>query len=55
MNETTTSNVPVDVFPLASVAVQVTIVVPIANIEPLGGVQVTVGDGSWLSVISDGG
>ena len=42
---TVTVNVPVDLLPLKSVDVQVTVVVPIGNVEPDGGVQVTAGWG----------
>ena len=37
-------------LPLASVAVQSTVVLPTAKVEPDGGTQVTVGAGSTLSV-----
>ena len=47
---TVTSNVADAPLPVASVAVQVTVVVPRSNAEPLGGVQPTVGAGSTSSV-----
>jgi hypothetical protein len=37
-------------LPLESVAVQVTFVVPIANVEPEAGLHLVVGDGSAVSV-----
>ena len=43
-------NVPVVLLPDASVAVHVIVVTPIGNMLPDGGLQVTVGDGSALSV-----
>src|SRR3954447_27059086 len=39
-----------ETLPLASLAVQVTVVVPTANLEPEAGSQVTTGFGSSLSV-----
>ena len=47
---TATLNEAVDLLRLASVAVHETEVVPRANIEPDAGVQLTVGDGSTLSL-----
>ena len=48
---TTTLNVfGAEVLPLASLATQVTVVVPTANLEPEAGSQVTTGFGSSLSV-----
>jgi hypothetical protein len=41
-------------LPLASVAVQVTVVVPMAKIEPDGGAQSTTGAGSTSSVAVGG-
>ena len=38
------------VFPTESVATQLTVVKPIGNTLPEGGVQVTVGNGSYRSV-----
>ena len=40
MSSTVTVNAASDVLPAASVAMQVTVVVPSGNIDPLGGVQV---------------
>ena len=51
---TTTLNVPLDVLPCASRAVQVTVVVPTANTAPEAGSQVTAGFGSSLSVAVGG-
>ena len=45
-----TVNVPVPGFPAASVAVQVTVVVPTGNDEPGGGIQVTTRLGVSTSV-----
>ena len=45
-----TVNVPVPGFPAASVAVQVTVVVPTGNDEPGGGMQVTTRLGVSTSV-----
>jgi len=42
---TVTGNVHVAVFPAVSVAVQVTVVVPVGNIDPDGGTQATVTPG----------
>src|SRR5438046_3403322 len=42
-----------ELFPLASVAWQVTVVVPFGKVEPLGGVQVVVEPGQ-LSLAVDG-
>ena len=42
---TVTVKVPVEVLPPKSVDVQVTVVVPIGNVDPDGGVQVTAGWG----------
>ena len=39
-----------ELFPLASVAVHVTFVLPIANVDPESGLQPTVGFGSTVSV-----
>ena len=47
---TVTLKVPDELLPVASVAVQVTVVVPRSKAEPLGGVQPTVGAGSTSSV-----
>nr|WP_238145304.1 hypothetical protein [Antricoccus suffuscus] len=47
---TVTENVPVPVFPAASVAVHDTVVVPRANVDPEVGVQTTTGLGSTSSV-----
>ena len=47
---TVTSNVSDALFPLASVAVQVTVVVPVPTCSPLAGVHATSGDGSTMSV-----
>lgn len=47
---TVTVNEPVAVFPCESVAVQDTVVVPIANVEPEVGVQIGVTDPSTKSV-----
>jgi hypothetical protein len=47
---TTTGNVQTDWFPEASVAVQITVVVPRGNRLPEGGVHTTVGKASWSSV-----
>src|SRR5687767_6265192 len=47
---TVTSNVQRDTLPASSVAVQVTVVVPTANILPDGGVQLIVGLASISSV-----
>jgi hypothetical protein len=41
---------PDDELPLASVAVQLTVVVPIGNVDPEAGAQATGGLGSSLSV-----
>jgi hypothetical protein len=45
-----TVNEPLELFPAASSAVQLTVVVPIANVRPDAGVQDTTGLGSTLSV-----
>ena len=50
VSRTVTRNVAELVFPAWSVAVTLTVVVPIANVEPLGGMTVTVGSGSTGSV-----
>jgi hypothetical protein len=50
VSRTTTENESVALLLLASVAVQVTCVVPMANVVPLAGVQDTLGDGSTASV-----
>jgi hypothetical protein len=47
---TVTVNVADFAFPARSLAVTVTAVVPTGNVEPLGGVEVTVGFGSTRSV-----
>src|SRR5688572_26686745 len=47
---TRTANVPCRLLPLLSTAVQVTIVVPSGNVDPDGGVQVTFGAASAMSV-----
>ena len=47
---TFTGNVHVAMFPDESVAVHVTAVVPIGNIDPDGGVHTTEGAGAQLSV-----
>ena len=51
---TVTVKLQVAVFPEASVAVQVTVVVPLGNSEPEGGLQATVAPGQ-LSVAVAGG
>jgi hypothetical protein len=45
-----TSNVHSDDSLQLFVAVHVTVVVPLANVDPLGGVQITIGVGSQSSV-----
>ena len=40
-------------FPLASVAVQVTVVVPFANVEPEGGLQVAVAPGQLSLTVGE--
>ena len=47
---TVTVNVQVAALPALSVAVMVTVVVPIANCDPLGGENVITGAGSQTSV-----
>src|SRR5437588_8250551 len=47
---TWTLKLPLALLPVASVAVQLTIVLPIANVEPDAGAQLTLGFGSTLSV-----
>ena len=44
-SRTVTVNEAVPVLPAASVAVQVTVVVPMGNVDPDGGAQVTAGLG----------
>jgi O-glycosyl hydrolase len=46
----TVKDLGVAALPLASCALQVTVVMPIANVEPDAGLQVTVGFGSTASV-----
>ena len=48
-------NEHVAVLPDESVAVQVTVVVPIGNEEPEGGLQTVVGAGGQLSVATGAG
>jgi hypothetical protein len=48
--KTVTSNWQLALLPQASVAVQVTVVVPTGNVLPEGGLQTTVGAGPQLSV-----
>ena len=50
VSATVTVNDPEPVLPWASVAVQLTVVVPRGKVEPLGGVQLTVRTPSMLSV-----
>jgi hypothetical protein len=52
---TVTWNVHVALFPLASVAVQLTVVVPTGKVPPEGGALVTVGFASAMSVAVAGG
>ena len=47
---TITVKLPVAILPVASVAVQFTVLVPTGNVLPEGGVQFTVGSGSSSSV-----
>ena len=47
--ETLTRNVPAATLPAASVAVQLTVVSPMANSEPLAGAQTVCGFGSSAS------
>jgi hypothetical protein len=47
---TTTSNESLELLPLASVALQLTVVVPSANVDPDGGVHVTTGTPSTASL-----
>ena len=47
---TVTAKLDVVVAPFASVVVHITVVVPIGNVAPLGGVQVTVTAPCWASV-----
>jgi len=46
--------VQVDVFPEASVAVQVTVLVPTGNADPDGGLHVTVTPGQLSAVVGGG-
>jgi hypothetical protein len=48
--KTVTVKVEVETLPQSSVAVQVTVVTPTGNTEPLGGVHTRVGVASQLSV-----
>src|SRR5262245_65286775 len=50
VSSTLTSNVHESEFPESSVAVQVTVVVPIGNVLPEGGKDSIVGAGSWSSL-----
>ena len=50
VSSTVTVNEPLALLPEASVAVQVTIVVPSGKVEPDAGEQVTAGEGSTASV-----
>ena len=50
VSATVTANEPLAVFPAASRAVQVTVVVPSAKVEPEAAEHVTVGAGSTTSV-----
>ena len=50
VSRTVTVNDPVAVLPAASVAEQLTVVVPSGNVEPEGGVHVTTGFAGFASV-----
>ena len=49
-----TTNEQVDVFPLASVAVQVTVVMPIGNVDPLAGKHEAVTPGHLSAAVRGG-
>jgi hypothetical protein len=54
MSKVVTVKVQLAVFPLASVAVHVTVVVPIGNDDPLGGLQTAVTPGQLSPIVGGG-